>query len=412
MKKLNAALALAAMMGASPVHATDLEVTHWWTSGGEAAAVAELAKAFDNDGQGDHWVDGAIAGSTDVARPLIVSRILGGNPMGATQLNTGRDAEDLVKAGLMLDITDAMDEIGLTDFVRPKKILSACEYDGKRYCVTINLHSWQWLWLNRHVFEDNGMTVPTNWDEFVATFPTLKQKGIVPLALAQGWPIDGVFPVLLAGIGGKDLYLKVYRDKNVEAVKSSEFRKVLQGYADVRAATNPDTIVGQWNEATNMVITGKAAGQIMGDWAQGEFQVAGKVAGQDYDCLPGLGVNPVLDIGGDSFYFPKQDDPAITAAQKRLAKLIVSPAVQVAFNLKKGSLPIRGDVDLSQANACMKKGLKILENPDNVLPGGEQTLSSDTQGQIQDVLREFFANPNMGVDELQGQFADIVANAD
>ena len=32
----------------------------------------------------------------------------------------------------------------------------------------------------------------------------------------------------------------------------------------------------------------------MGDWAQGEFQVAGQVAGKDYTCLPGLGVNEII----------------------------------------------------------------------------------------------------------------------
>ena len=79
---------------ATSAFATDLEVTHWWTSGGEAAAVAEFAKAF-NDG-GDKWVDGAIAGSGGVARPIIISRIIGGDPMGATQLNHGRQAEELV----------------------------------------------------------------------------------------------------------------------------------------------------------------------------------------------------------------------------------------------------------------------------------------------------------------------------
>src|SRR3954466_6339592 len=84
--------------------AADLEVTHWWTSGGESAAVKEFAKAFD--ATGNHWVDGAIAGSGDTARPIIISRILGGNPMGATPLNPGKDPADLVKANLMLDLTD------------------------------------------------------------------------------------------------------------------------------------------------------------------------------------------------------------------------------------------------------------------------------------------------------------------
>jgi hypothetical protein len=39
---------------------------------------------------------------------------------------------------------------------------------------------------------------------------------------------------------------------------------------------------------------------------------------------------------------------------------LARPATQVAFNLKKGSLPVRGDVDLAAANDCMKKGLDIL----------------------------------------------------
>ena len=57
----------------------------------------------------------------------------------------------------------------------------------------------------------------------------------------------------------------------------------------------------------------------MGDWAQGEFQVAGQTAGVDYTCLPGLGVNEIISTGGDAFYFPKQDDAELEAAQKELA---------------------------------------------------------------------------------------------
>ena len=67
---------------------------------GEAAAVAELAKAFD--ATGNKWVDGAIAGSGGTARPIMISRITGGDPMGATQFNHGRQAEELVQAGLTM----------------------------------------------------------------------------------------------------------------------------------------------------------------------------------------------------------------------------------------------------------------------------------------------------------------------
>jgi ABC-type glycerol-3-phosphate transport system substrate-binding protein len=85
----------------------------------------------------------------------------------------------------------------------------------------------------------------------------------------------------------------------------------------------------------------------MGDWAGGEFAVAGMKAGEDYDCLPGLGLDDVLDTGGDVFYFPKNADSAVTKAQLEMASMMVSKEVQVAFNLKKGSLPMRADVDLA-----------------------------------------------------------------
>src|SRR6476469_8732162 len=125
MKKFTvvAGLAAALMLGTS-AYAADVEVTHWWTSGGEAAAVAEFAKAFD--ATGNHWVDGAIAGSGDTARPIMVSRITGGDPMGATQFNHGRQAEELVAAGLMRDLTDLYTKNGWKELIRPASLLESC----------------------------------------------------------------------------------------------------------------------------------------------------------------------------------------------------------------------------------------------------------------------------------------------
>lgn len=405
-----AATLAAALMSSTTVFATDLEVTHWWTSGGEAAAVAELAKAFD--ATGDHWVDGAIAGSSDVARPLIISRILGRNPMGATQLNTGRDAEDLIKAGLMTDLTELATKEKWAEIIRPAKLLDSCMYEGKVYCVPINIHSGQWMWLNRKVFEENGMEVPTDWNGLVAVAPKLKELGIQPLSAAQGWPINTLAGDIMLGVAGVDDWLAVNRDKNADVARGDSYTAVFKALGEARSLIDPNAMVGQWNEAVALVINGKAAANVMGDWAQGEFQVAGQTAGTDYDCLPGLGFFPVLDTGGDSFFFPKNDDPAITEAQLKLASLLISPDVQVDFNLKKGSLPVRGDVNLDDANTCMKKGLEILSDPKNILPSGEQLLSSDVQGQVQDLIVEFFANPDMTPEDAQAQYADIIASAD
>jgi glucose/mannose transport system substrate-binding protein len=85
--------------------------------------------------------------------------------------------------------------------------------------------------------------------------------------------------------------------------------------------------------------------------------------------------------------------------------------VQVAFNLKKGSLPIRGDVDLALANDCMKKGLEILAKG-NIIPSGNQLLSQDTQTQLGDLTVEFWNDASITPAQFQERYAEIIGNAD
>ena len=409
LRSLAAALAATVVLPFGAAQATDLEVTHWWTSGGEAAAVAELAKAFD--ATGNKWVDGAIAGSGGTARPIMVSRITGGDPMAATQFNHGRQAEELVESGLMRDLTDVATREGWKDIIKPASLLDSCTIDGKIYCAPVNIHSWQWLWLSNKAFADAGVAVPKNWDEFVAAAPALEKAGIVPLAVGgQPWQAAGAFDVLMVAIAGKDVFNKVFGEKDAELAAGPEIAKVFAAANDARAMSK-GTNVQDWNQATNMVITGKAGGQIMGDWAQGEFALAGQVAGKDYTCLPGLGVNEIISTGGDAFYFPTLDDEEKSKAQDVLASTLLAPATQVAFNLKKGSLPVRGDVDLAAANDCMKKGLDILAKG-NVIQGTDQLLSADSQKQKEDLFSEFFANASMTPEDAQKRFVDIIASAD
>lgn len=410
MNAFKALIAATTVLGtAGLAQATDLEVTHWWTSGGEAAAVAEFAKAFD--ATGNKWIDGAIAGGGNTARPVFISRITGGDPMGATQFNHGRQAEELVEAGLMRDFTALAEKEGWKNFVRPVSLLEGCTVDGKIYCVPINIHSWQWLWLSHKAFEDAGVPVPKTWDEYVAAAPALEKAGKIPLAMGgQAWQRTGAFNVLIPAIAGKETYLKVYQDKDAEAAAGPEIAKVFKAADDARRMAAKSN-VQDWNQATNLVITGQAGGQIMGDWAQGEFQVAGQVAGKDYSCLPGLGVNELISVGGDAFYFPVLKDADKTAAQEVLASVMLSPETQVAFNLKKGSVPVRGDVDLNAANDCMKKGLDILAKG-NTMPDPPRLNTEDTNNQLNDLFVEFFATPSMTPEEAQKRYAEIIANAD
>ncbi|MBP7242998.1 ABC transporter substrate-binding protein [Amaricoccus sp.] len=406
---LTAALAGSAALWAGAAFATGLEVTHWWTSGGEAAAVAEFAEAFD--ATGNEWVDAAIAGSGSTARPIMISRITGGDPMAATQFNHGRQAEELVEAGLMRDLTELAAAEGWADVVAAPALLESCTLDGRIYCVPVNIHSWQWMWLSNKAFEEAGVAVPASWEELVAAAPKLREAGKIPLAVGgEPWQQSGVFNVLMNALGGKELTLKVYDDKDAEVAAGPEVAKIFEALVQAREMSQGGN-VKSWNEATNLVITDQAGAQIMGDWAQGEFQVAGEVAGVDYTCLPGLGDNAIISADGDAFYFPLLDDEEKAKAQETLASVMFNAETQVAFNLKKGSLPIRKDVDLDAANDCMKKGLAILA-AGNTIKSTDSMITPDTTTQTNELFTQFFADPDMTAADAQARFAEIIASAD
>ena len=408
MKLSTKLLAATAMISASAASAVELEVTHWWTSGGEAAAVSKFADAWN--ATGNTWLDGAIAGSGGTARPIIISRIIGGDPMGATQMNHGRQAEELIEAGMMLDLSDVAEAGGWKDIVNPSALLDSCTLDGKIFCVPVNIHSGQWIWLSHAAYETAGVPVPTDWNEFVASAPKLQAAGILPLAMGQqGWQQNLAFGAITIAVAGTEAWREVTVNKNADVARGPEYTAVFEAVANARELARGSN-VQDWNQATNMVITGTAGAQLMGDWAQGEFAVAEQVEGVDYSCLPGLGLNEVLDTGGDAFYFPLNDDLEITAAQKELAALLISPEVQVSFNLAKGSLPVRGDIDMSSANGCMQKGLGILADG-GILPSGDQSLSADTQTQIEDLMAQFWSG-DMSAADAQASYADLIQDAD
>ena len=177
----------------------------------------------------------------------------------------------------------------------------------------------------------------------------------------QAWQPAGAFNVLLLALGGKDLYNKIYGDKDAEVAAGPEVATIFAGRRRCAQDGGKGSNVQDWNQATNLVITDQAGGQIMGDWAQGEFQVAGEVAGNDYTCLPGLGVTRSLDTAGDAFYFPLIDDEEKSggAGGARLGDVLAGDPGRL--QPQEGLAADPPDIDLDAANDCMKKGLEILK---------------------------------------------------
>ena len=366
----------------------------------------EVAQAYR--AAGGIWVDTAIAGG-DQSRAVTINRIVGGNPPTAAQFNTSKQFSDVIEQG-MLNNVDEVARAQNWDKLLPEPIVDVIKVDGHYYAVPLNIHMQAWIWYSKAAFQKAGIArEPASVDEFFAALDKLKAAGIVPLAHGgQAWQETILFTAMLSNLGGKDLYLKVLRDRDQRAIASPAFRNVLLAYKRLQGYTDPRAPGRNWNDATAMVISGRAGMQVMGDWAKGEFMAAKQVPGQQFGCIAGLAPNSPYLIQGDVFVFPKTGNANAVQAQKLLASVVVAPGTQLAFSRLKGSIPVRGDVDASQADLCAQKGMAIMKDRARHLGVSEVYLTPDQNGALQDVLTAYW-NTGMTVDKAQKNIAAALA---
>jgi glucose/mannose transport system substrate-binding protein len=413
--KLMGMAACAALVAPTMASAAEIEVIHWWTSKGEAAAVGEFAKALDSNGQGDKWVDSAIA-LGETARATVMQRVLGGDPPEAAQFNPGRQYEELIANGQLLELTDIATEGKWEEVIRPKQINAACLIDGKWWCVPVNIHSNYWAWYSKDAYEKAGVAEPRTFAEFIETAPKLAEAGLIPFAIGgdgNGWQIQLLFQNMVTEALGVDNRNAMYENKDAELAGGAEMVQVFTDLRALKGLADDGYANRNWNDTTNLVITGQAGLQVMGDWARGEFAAAGMTGVEDFGCMIGLNEDqPLVSTDGDIFVFFKQSDPEVEAAQKRLAQLIISPEVQVAFNNAKGSMPVRADVDMSTADPCMQKALQAVDDPAKIVPATNRYITENTNQQINELVANFFADDSVTPEAAAASFASIVELSD
>jgi glucose/mannose transport system substrate-binding protein len=402
-KKHALAACVAAMGFMGVAHAQKAEVIHWWTSGGEAAAIKEFASAYTK--AGGTWVDTPVAGGGgSAARTVIINRTIGGDPPMAAQFNYGKQYEEIIKEGLLNNLDDVAAK-GNWDKILPEKIKGQVKVNGHYYAVPVNLHNENWIWYNKAVLAKAGVTKdPSNLDEIFAAMDKVKATGVTAVALGgQGWQENIAFRSILIATGGKDLYLKTLKNKDVSG---PGFLKAVQNFKKLKSYIDPGSPGRDWNLATGMVIDGKAGFQLMGDWAKGEFINANKTAGKEFGCFMAGGANSPYSIGGDVFVFPRNKAAGSADTQRKLAEMMISPAIQVAFNNKKGSIPIRTDVDLSGVDICAAGGVKAVKE-NRLIEGIDDLLSPDVKGAFEDAISKFWNSDQSAEDAVKAVAAAL-----
>jgi glucose/mannose transport system substrate-binding protein len=94
-----------------------------------------------------------------------------------------------------------------------------------------------------------------------------------------------------------------------------------------------------------------------------------------------------------------------------MAELMMSPDVQIAFNKKKGSVPVRLDVDVSSMDECAQKGMAELRDPKKQIPSINFISSPDLVGATRDVITQFWNTPAMTTDQFVEKFVSALKAA-
>lgn len=415
LKKIHAVIAAIGLTASAAAVAGQVEVLHWWTSGGEAKSVAVLKKMLEAEGH--QWKDFAVAGGGgESAMTVLKSRAVSGNPPAAAQIK-GLDIQEWAELGFLSSLDDVAEQEHWDD-VLPGVVTNIMKYNGDYVAVPVNVHRVNWLWANPEVFKKAGAKIPTTLDEMFSAAEKIQKAGMIPLAHGgQAWQDATLFEAIaLADLGASDYQKAFVPPHDLDVLKGPKMVKTFTDFKRMHQYIDKNSPGRDWNAATAMVIQGQAGMQIMGDWAKGEFTAAGMTPGKDYVCAPAPGTQGEFTFNVDSFAFFKLKNADDIKAQKDLARTILQPEFQEIFNLNKGSIPVRLDMSMDKFDDCAKASMatfKAANKDGNLVPSFAHGLAttSTIQGAIYDVVTNFFNDPNADPQQAAQQLARAVKAA-
>jgi glucose/mannose transport system substrate-binding protein len=324
----------------------EVEVFTWWAEGSEKAGLDALVKVFDEQSPDVEFVNGAVAGGAGSdAKNVLASRLQTNDPPGTFQAHAGAELSDYIDNGQIEDLTSMYDDNGWNDQF-PDTLLERLQQDGKIYSVPSNIHRANVVWANPAVLEEAGVDPSATYatlDDWIADLEKIQEAGAIPLSIATDWTqVHLLETVLLADLGVEG-YSGLWDGSTDWA--GSEVSDALDDYKTLLDLTNEDRQSLDWPDATQLVIDGDAAFNVMGDWAVAAFEEQGKEFGTDFLAYPVPGTDGVFDFLADSFTLPVgAPDPGNTEAW---LKTVASPEGQQAFNKAKGSIPANTEADTS-----------------------------------------------------------------
>lgn len=351
---LAAAVLMLTSCGLVTTPKTKVEVFSWWTTGGKSAGLQKLMDQFNAENPKYQVYNAAVAGGAGSnAKAVLKTRMLGGDPPDSFQVHMGHELIDTWVSGstnYMEPLDDVYSKYGFNN-VFPQGVLDIVSYNGHPWSVPVNIHRADVLWYNKSVLSANGIDAASllTFEGWQAAADKLKAAGITPLALGDNgpWAAVHLFEVVAIGTLGADKYKGLWTGATDWA--GADVTAVLNNFKMMLGYINSDHAALSWDQANQLVIDGKAAMTIMGDWVDGDY-VAKKFTGYGWTSPPGT--KGIFDALSDTFGLPK--GAKHPEATKMFLGVLGSKQGQEAFNILKGSICARKDCDYSKFDAYLQ----------------------------------------------------------
>jgi len=343
--------------GVDPDDPDQVEVFTWWATGTEKVGLDALVDVFTEQYPDIRFVNATVAGGAGSnAKNALAQRLDDGDPPDTFQAHAGAELTDYIEAGQLQDLSGFYAAKELDD-VFPETLIDLLTVDGAIYSVPTNIHRANVVWANTEVLAAAGIdpnVPPAGLDAWMDDLRRLREEGVaVPLALGTEWTQLQLFEtVLLADLGAAG-YSGLWTGET--PWDAPGVAAAVAHYDELLDYVNSDFAGLDWDTATQIVVTGNAGYIVMGDWAEVAFAQAGWTYGDEYTTFPVPGTSGVFDFLADSFVLTV-GAPHPVATEDWLTTLS-SVEGQQAFNLAKGSIPARTDVDSSEYPAYQQTAL-------------------------------------------------------
>jgi len=373
----------------------DLQIFSWWTGVASSKALQSLINVYTQEYHGAKVTNEAVAGGAGSnAKAVLASRMEAGNPPGTFQVHAGGGSLlSWVQAGDMTPLNSLYKSQGWYK-VFPKPLLNLITFKGNIYAVPVDMQRGNVLWYNPSVFKKYHLTAPKTFAQFFHDAAVLKSHGITPLALANhgNWEATLLFSDVLLGTVGPQKYDQLLTGKL--AWNSPGVKQASQTFVKMMSYTNSDYSALHWQQADQLVAQGKAAMNVMGDWAQGYFTTTLHLQPKTgFGWAPTPMTTGVFGVVSDVFGLPsKLKDKTSTL---NFLKVLGSKKAQDIFNPLKGTFSPRLDANPAKYDAYSRSAMQSYKHDKMVLVIGQGAVNPGFTNSFNNAMEIFVTDHNV-----------------